>query len=470
MRARHHGHFAVLAALSAGLLGVSLSVTIAACSSSETTSFVVAPDDASDGAASLPPPSNDTSDASADASATPDVVIPPVSETVTCTVNPCATQLAAGAGHYCARMSDGTVRCWGDNSRGQLGFGDIDAGTDAGFSPDGEATPGIVEGLEDVEQIDSVSSTTCAVLKDGAVKCWGDNASGGLGNISGAVNQDMAPHPTPQTVPLPLAAQRVDVFSNSYLQSSVCATLEGGELWCWGANSGEAGLLGRSGSSSLLVARPGIADRLMPYSGLRFRTAGGSFAMTNDQHLIEWGTISGRDTVANNAAIAYPVALQLEGVTAVSSSDSHACAIVQGQVMCWGQSNADVYLCDGTGANQTTKLPALAKTRGIAQPRQLAIGVGSVGTCVRMTDGTVQCCGDNVNGGLATGDTQSSMLFTEAKALEGTVVQIAATQNSKCALLVTGEVKCWGGNKVGELGQGTTDSDPHPVPVAVTLP
>ncbi|AKU93856.1 hypothetical protein AKJ09_00520 [Labilithrix luteola] len=262
----------------------------------------------------------------------------------------------------------------------------------------------------------------------------------------------------------------MDVYSLSSFFASACATLDGDELWCWGANGADTvGYLARSTLKNSMIAEPGLADRLAPYPGARFGTAGGPFVITKNQRIVEWSTYSGRDTVANSAA-PYPIELALEGVTTFSSSESHACAIVQGQVECWTHGTPNVYICDGTGANTTAKLPTLAKTRGNASPRELALGLNTTGTCVRMSDGTVQCCGDNVNGGLATGDTQLSMIFTEAKALEGHVVQIAATDNSKCALLKTGDVKCWGSNTRGELGQGTTDSDPHPVPLTVKLP
>ncbi len=456
MRAKRLHVFAALAAGTAGLFA------IAACSSSETIGFEEAPDSAGEAGASLPPQTQGDAAIPSDG----DMSLPPVDETVVCSVTPCVTQITAGSSHYCARISDGTVRCWGNNSRGQLGSGE----TDGGFSADAGPNPGTVDGLTDVVQIDAASATTCAVSKDGGVKCWGDNKTGGIGTVNGSWNEDTAPHPVPQAVALPGPARRVDLYSLSSAFVSACATIEGGELWCWGANGADnVGYLARSTLKNTMLAGPGLADRLAPYSGLRFGTAGGPFVITKDQHLVEWATLSGRDTVAN-AANAYPIALPLEGVTSFSSSESHACAIVQGQVECWTHGVPNVYICDGTGTNTTAKLPTLAKTRGNASPRELALGLNTNGTCVRMSDGTVQCCGDNVNGGLATGDTQLSMIFTEAKALEGRVVQIAASENSKCALLKTGEVKCWGGNKLGELGQRTTDSDPHPVPLTVKLP
>jgi alpha-tubulin suppressor-like RCC1 family protein len=370
--------------------------------------------------------------------------------------------------HYCALLDDGTVRCWGSNARGQLGFGEVDGA----LSPTAGPQPGQVEGLTNVMQIAATSSTTCAVIQGGVVKCWGDNSTAGLGTVVGGWGEDTAPHATPLAVPLPGPAVRVDPASTSQpAYTTFCATLATGELWCWGANLGATGLLARSTLSAEDLAGPGLADRLMPFGALRFGVGAASLVLTADEHILEWGIISGRDTVAN-AATAYPIALTLDHVTHVSSSDSHACAITNGHVECWAHvsSGYDVYACNGTGPGQTVTLPVLALTQGSARPQQIAVGHSTAGTCVRMTDGTVQCCGDNVNGGLGTGDEESSMVFTPAKALAGYAVHVAASQDSKCALLKSGQVECWGGNTNGELGQWTMDTAPHPVPLAVALP
>ena len=83
------------------------------------------------------------------------------------------TALAVGTEFTCALGDDKTVRCWGDNLAGQLGF-------PATIEP--HAAPRAVPGLEaDVVQVTAGGSFACAILGNGSVRCWGDNWKGQSG-------------------------------------------------------------------------------------------------------------------------------------------------------------------------------------------------------------------------------------------------------------------------------------------------
>ena len=87
-----------------------------------------------------------------------------------------ATAITAGNSHTCAVLDNGTVKCWGYNSDGQLGLGDTtDRGDDAGEM--GDNLPGAVDlghrSPSRSRRSAPAPGHTCARLDDGApVKCW----------------------------------------------------------------------------------------------------------------------------------------------------------------------------------------------------------------------------------------------------------------------------------------------------------
>ncbi len=83
-------------------------------------------------------------------------------------------ELALGASSTCARMIDGTVQCWGANFSGQLGDG-----TKSVF---GRPSPAPVFGLTGVVQLAIGSAHACARLSDGSARCWGNNFAGQIGD------------------------------------------------------------------------------------------------------------------------------------------------------------------------------------------------------------------------------------------------------------------------------------------------
>lgn len=86
---------------------------------------------------------------------------------------PGATAIAAGSLHTCVVVG-GAVKCWGYNAYGQLGNGS------RSHSP----TPVSVIGVSDATALAAGSSHTCALLAGGSVKCWGANNIGQLGSGS----------------------------------------------------------------------------------------------------------------------------------------------------------------------------------------------------------------------------------------------------------------------------------------------
>jgi len=421
--------------------------------------------------ASLPPPST-PSDAGQDAPAPPPVSKPPfdpADETVTCSKPPCAVELVAGDQHFCARMNDGTARCWGANGFGVLGR----------VSAENEAPSVVeVEGLTGVQQLSTSGATACALATGGAVHCWGKNVDGLLGQVTdmGDVVSDGDAHPSPAPVSLPGPAVRIDIGPRVG-----CAVLATGETWCWGYNG--FAQLGRT------TAQPLGAPALTPLAGFKaVRTAHGaytSFAVSEAGDVVSWGTVAGPrgNLSARKASIELdpnPLPIGLGDVSKLVVTTSreyrtpmgveqvyqHACAVAAGELYCWGQSE---YAALGTGGPDRALKPTRAEIEsGLSWAQQVAVGGET--TCIRLTDGKVHCAGDNQFGTLAIGDdagAKFSMAFRPATEVAGHTVAVAATRSAVCALSKTGEVACWGANDVGQLGQGSKDDDAHGTPVSV---
>jgi len=84
-----------------------------------------------------------------------------------------ATDISAGYNHACALLKNGSIVCWGYNGSGQLGRGEA---TDEGYS-----SPTAISGLTGATSVSAGQEHTCAVVAGGQVKCWGDNSYGQLG-------------------------------------------------------------------------------------------------------------------------------------------------------------------------------------------------------------------------------------------------------------------------------------------------
>ncbi len=433
---------------------VAASVLIA-CSDDDPRTIFDAPETGADSTANIPETAAPLDDAGV-----PDVRVPvdASDEPVVCTAKPCVTQLVAGANHYCALLDDKTVRCWGGAFRAMGIF-------DAGGDPDPAQPTPMSMGLEDVEQISSGNSTTCARLTNGTVTCWGSNGANELGLEP--PNSDYGPHgPAPVVVDGRAldGVTRVEVGTIGV----VFAIHSSGKLWSWGDNSED--VLGRMSEGKGYLA-PGLATEL---AGEKVRRAGGggsrgssgaSFAITDDGRLLTWGTSA--------QAVAYPGPIPaavagFENVSSASMVADNMCAVADGRLYCWGLNGERA--C--SGSRDPVMSPLEIRTRGSAHAQQVSVSYNN--TCVRLTDGTIECCGNDARGQLARGNTDagapsSEALLTKATAFTGHAVQIAVTTGAVCALVQGGTVQCWGSNEHGALGQGTRDKGQHPVPVTVKL-
>jgi alpha-tubulin suppressor-like RCC1 family protein len=169
--------------------------------------------------------------------------------------------LAAGANHTCALFVDGRIKCWGENQDGQLGLGDTRSRGDTPGSM-GDRLPFIDlgEGRTAV-QIATGARHTCALLDNGALKCWGYNGHGQLGQGNafnyGSVSDTMGDVLDP--VKLGKGMKVIQVTAGAL---HTCALLDNRTTKCWGY--AQYGTLGQGNQNQTGDSPVEMGDRLPP--------------------------------------------------------------------------------------------------------------------------------------------------------------------------------------------------------------
>ena len=350
-------------------------------------------------------------------------------------------QIAAGANHTCVLIADGTARCWGNNSFGQLGDGTTTQ----------RLTPTTVPGLTGVVQITAGGSHACALLDDGTARCWGNNDFGQLGD--GTTTQRLIP------TTVPGLSGVVQITAG---ESHACALLADGTARCWGANGdGQLGDGTTSNRTSPTVV-PGLAGAIALGSGGRHSCAliaGGTARC--------WGLNSvgqlGDGTTSNRTS---PTAVVgLSGAVQIAVGAGHTCALLpNGTARCWGF-NSNGQLGDSTTTDRALPVTVPGFAGAVQIAASTTVVLDGMHTCAVLAGGTVRCWGANGSGQIGDTSVTDRLSATTVSGLSGTV-EVGSGGNHSCALLADGTVRCWGENSGGALGDGTTTSRPTPAVVS----
>jgi alpha-tubulin suppressor-like RCC1 family protein len=291
---------------------------------------------------------------------------------------------------------------------------------------------------------------TCALTGTGGVKCWGANGYGQLGD--GTTIQ--------RSVPVEVNGLSFGVTAITAGGSHTCALTTGGGVKCWGRN--EYGQLGDGTTENRMtpVEVSGLS------SGVTAIAAGGSHtcALTDGGGVKCWGyNVFGQlgDGTTIQRSVPVEVSGLSSGVSAIAAGGHHTCALISsGDVKCWG-ANWYGQLGDGTTENRTTPVEVSGLSSAVS-----AIAAGKYHTCALTDGGGVKCWGDNEYGQLGDGTTDDRLTPVDVSGLASGVSAIAVGVVHTCALISSGDVKCWGDNYYGQLGDGTTEYRTTPVEVS----
>ncbi|MEZ4458384.1 MAG: hypothetical protein R3E66_01385 [bacterium] len=263
--------------------------------------------------------------------------------------------------------------------------------------------------LTGVKSVQGGLSTSCAIMNDGELVCWGGDLYGTLGR--GPTEEGLAGQPK-------YAAPVVGglSFKEVALVQTACGVTTDGALYCWGPN--DEGQLGVEGVETELISLGGFFDK---------------------------------------PASKTPVEVFPAGVTHVGVGMSHVCASFEnGDVKCWGQAK---YGAGGViDEIENGAAPADIEFDG-ATVAQIELGVDA--SCLRNDAGEIYCWGSNFIGLLGVPDDrdnpdhldcagggQLAIRYCTTKPqlvpLPGPAKKLDVTNACACAALENGEMYCWG--------------------------
>ncbi|MBV1859213.1 MAG: hypothetical protein KUG77_12435, partial [Nannocystaceae bacterium] len=324
-------------------------------------------------------------------------------------------------------------------------------------------------------------SAACALMSNGTARCWGRNNLG---------EQGVEPSDTDAATPVavPGVTDATDIWMGGDSGSSgdmVCVRTKTGAISCWGSPTNKPKTDGKKWTNTV--------EELPKLKGAKDLALGGGtqYAALADGSVMAWGSnafnaIGNGDTARGDKPLT-----KVPGVAnakALAAGQNHACALLEdGTVTCWGY---------------VTPKQAPKKVEGLSGVVSIGAGVGNSDTCAVTTDkkvhcwgeqmktreesgltdvssmrsrnhkcvmtnlGRVQCWGYNDRGQVGTGELKGNNSKKDPVVDLGKVVHMDVGMNFACAALDDGNVKCWGLNNRGQLGDGTLIDRPKPVTVA----
>lgn len=335
-------------------------------------------------------------------------------------------QIDTSAFTTCALLEDSTVKCWGYER-----ILPVNPLVQVSFTEQ----PSPIEGWAgSIESIAVGNKHLCALLTTGEVQCWGENVYGQLGD--GTTEERITPVTVQGLEGKVLAIKAGNDHTCAYLQMDEAATIK-----CWGEYRQVVvdGYLVDEGH-----LQPTDVQKLFTTKILDFDVNGQSCAVIVTGDVLCWG--KRRDGM---------VAKKLNGLigrrTGVVVGPSNVCVLTQGQeAQCW----------NGYQLNEEDQI---LYPQDPIHPRDLynitQLATGGDTSCARLESGIIKCWGNDKFSGTI------DKVPSQIGGLEDNVIAIDTQIVHACAITEDNQVKCWGSNTVGQLGDGTQEYRNTPVDV-----
>jgi alpha-tubulin suppressor-like RCC1 family protein len=363
------------------------------------------------------------------------------------------TKISAGSSSYylqysCGITSSGVLKCWGNNDSYQLG----DGTTSSRFSPTH------IDPSTTYNQISTGAAFSCGITTSGILKCWGANDFGQLGDGTNT------PKPTPSAIDTGTTYSKVAANGNY-----ACGISNSGNLKCWGIKQ-----FGTSMSMNYFV--PTQIDSGTQYSSVSasgFGLKNTTCAVTTLGQLKCWGDNSfgqiGDGTTTPRSA---PIEIDSSSnYIAVAVGGGFVCGITSTKALkCWGLNNLG-QLGDGTSADKITPTIVDPNTR------YNQISAGYYRACGITEDDDLKCWGTNNAWSAQSsivwhGCTPTRPPFAAEQSSSVPTLQdngakyssVSVGDSHICGITMSGELKCWGKNCTGGIGNALQNSNiPWPV-------
>jgi alpha-tubulin suppressor-like RCC1 family protein len=336
--------------------------------------------------------------------------------------------------YSCAVLKSGAIRCWGSNDQNQLGDG----------TASNRQTPVAAVGLDSdiAASIALGPYLSCAALTSGGVKCWG------LNNFGQSGKSDHYSLSIPTDIP---------AFSGVLVSGIAMASM----FSCFLLSSGAVKCAGYSGQTLYKVSTevPGLSTGVLAiaagYEHCCAILSGGCLRCwgKNDYGQLGDGTTASRYTPADVSGLS-------SGVMSLACGSYHSCAVLSsGLVRCWGR-NTYGTIGDGTYNTRLTPVDVLSSASAVA--------AGNWNSCVILLGGAVKCWGFYGYGQVGNGEMTGAMKTTPVAVVGLTgVLSVAVGDNHVCAVRTGGSVSCWGQGRYGQVGDGTFNDRSTPTSVVI---